>query len=95
MFDTIAAIATAPGGAIGIIRLSGEQAAQAVDAVFSPASGKPFADCPPRMLIYGALRARDGRVVDQCMAVRFPGDKTYTGEPMAELQVHGSPAVLS
>ena len=71
MFDTIAAIATAPGGAIGIIRLSGEQATQAVDAVFAPASGKTFADCPPRMLIYGALRAR------------WPGGRPVYGRPLS------------
>lgn len=94
IFDTIAAIATAPGGAIGIIRVSGGEAVQAVGQVFRPASGKAFADCTPRMLVYGSLLARDGRVIDQCMAVQFPGDKTYTGEPTAELQLHGSPAVL-
>lgn len=93
--DTIAAVATAPGGAIGVIRVSGEGAEAAVGAVFEPASGRRFADCAPRALVYGALRARDGRVIDRCMAVRFPGDKTYTGEPMAEIQMHGSPAVLS
>lgn len=94
IFDTIAAIATAPGGAIGIIRVSGEQAAKCIGQVFRPASGKPFTGCAPRTLVYGSLLARDGRVIDQCMAVRFPGEKTYTGEPMAELQLHGSPAVL-
>ncbi len=93
--DTIAAIATAPGGAIGVIRISGKQADAAVEAIFRPASGKQFSVCPPRMLIYGTLFARDGRTIDQCMAVRFLGEKTYTGEPMAELQLHGSPAVLS
>ena len=94
IFDTIAAIATAPGGAIGIIRVSGGEAVQAVGQVFRPASGKAFADCTPRMLVYGSLLARDGRVIDQCMAVQFPGDKTYTPEPMAALQLHRSPALL-
>lgn len=94
IFDTIAAIATAPGGAIGIIRISGEQAIHAVGQIFHPASGKAFSDSTPRMLIYGSLLSREGKVIDQCMAVQFPGEKTYTGEPMAELQMHGSPAVL-
>lgn len=93
--ETIAAIATAPGGAIGVIRISGAQAIAAVDAVFRPAGGRHFADCAPRVLVYGSLLARDGQVIDQGMAVQFPGEKTYTGEPMAELQLHGSPAVLS
>lgn len=94
-FDTIAAIATAPGGAIGVIRVSGPQAVHAVGAVFQPAGNREFAACAPRTLVYGSLLARDGAVLDRCMAVQFPGDKTYTGEPMAELQLHGSPAVLS
>ena len=94
IFDTIAAIATAPGGAIGIIRISGEHAAECTGQVFRPASGRAFTECTPRMLVFGDLLARDGRVIDQCMAVRFAGEKTYTGEPMAELQLHGSPAVL-
>lgn len=95
VFDTIAAIATAPGGAIGIIRVSGQNAIQAVSQIFHPANGISFLNCPPRMLVYGTLSTRDGKILDQCMAVRFLGDKTYTGEDMAELQLHGSPAVLS
>ena len=93
-FDTIAAIATAPGGAIGVIRVSGSDALRAVGQVFCPASGRAFADCAPRTLVYGNLYARSGQLIDRCMAVAFPGTATYTGEPMAELQCHGSPAVL-
>ena len=50
---------------------------------------------PSRMLIYGNLYDRFGNMLDSCMAVHFDSDKTYTGEQMAELQLHGSPAVLS
>ena len=46
------------------------------------------------MLIYGSLLSREGKVIDQCMAVQFPGEKTYTGEPMAELQMTALSAVL-
>ena len=95
MSEPIAAIATAPGGAIGIIRISGEGADAALDAAFVPVSGKKMSEMPPRMLVYGTLFDRSQRVIDRCMAVRFPGHQTYTGEPMAELQLHGSPAVLS
>lgn len=93
--DTIAAIATATGGAIGIIRVSGDKAVSAVNKIFKPIGKKQFSDIPSRMLAYGTLYDRLGNVLDSCMAVHFDGDKTYTGEPMAELQLHGSPAVLS
>lgn len=93
--DTIVAIATGSGGAIGIIRLSGENAINAVNAVFKPVGKKEFSQIESRMLVYGTLYDRNGKMLDSCMAVHFDGDKTYTGEPMAELQLHGSPAVLS
>lgn len=93
--DTIAAIATATGGAIGIIRLSGDMAVNAVNNIFKPINKKQFSDMPSRMLVYGNLYDRFGNMLDSCMAVHFDSDKTYTGEQMAELQLHGSPAVLS
>ena len=93
--DTIAAIATgAARGAIGILRLSGEDAFDALNAVFTPASGKPLASCPPQALVYGTLHDREGRVIDQCLATYSRAPRSYTGEDTAELQCHGSPAVL-
>ena len=94
-FDTIAAVATAAGGPIAVIRISGAQAISAVGRIFRPAGGQDFAQSAPRTLVYGMLLARSGAVIDRCMAVQFPGAATYTGEPMAELQLHGSPAVVS
>ncbi|MDY3618442.1 tRNA uridine-5-carboxymethylaminomethyl(34) synthesis GTPase MnmE [Agathobaculum sp.] len=93
MNDTIAAISSA-GGPIGLIRVSGERAAKAVEAVFKPKNGKELSDSPSQKLVYGALHGADGAVIDCCFAVVMRAPHTYTGEPMAEIQCHGSQAVL-
>lgn len=93
MHETIAAI-SASGGAIGLIRVSGERAIEAVSAIFTPASGKSLAAAPSQKLVYGTLRGKNGAVIDCCFGVVFHAPHTYTGEPMAELQCHGSTAVL-
>ncbi len=90
MAQTIAALSTAPGGAIGIVRISGEQAEEYLSALFTPIGKCPLT---PRMLTYGTLTVH-GQVIDRPMAVFFPAPATYTGEPMAEIHCHGSSAVL-
>lgn len=96
MSDTIAAIATGPmRSAIGILRLSGPEAVAAVAACFTPQSGKALTDYPPNRLVLGVLRDSDGAMLDQCLATYSLAPHSYTGEDTAELQCHGSPAVLS
>lgn len=90
MAQTIAALSTAPGGAIGIVRISGDCAAQYLNALFTPVGG---GELVPRMLTYGTLTVHD-RQIDRPMAVFFPAPATYTGEPMAEIHCHGASAVL-
>ena len=95
MSDTIAAVATgAAVSAIGIIRLSGEDAVKIVDTLFTPASGKPMADSRDRSLVYGTLHDGNGEVLDMCLCTVSHAPHSYTGEDTAELQCHGSPLVL-
>ena len=95
MNDTIAAIATGMAvTAIGIVRVSGPRAVQAAEAVFSPADGRPLGAHADRQLVYGRLRGRDGADIDLCLATVSRAPHSYTGEDTAELQCHGSPAVL-
>lgn len=95
MSDTIAAIATgAQVAAIGIIRLSGEGAISAVDALFTPAHGAGMSQRGDRQLVYGALRTASGETLDMCLCTVSRAPNTYTGEDTAELQCHGSPMVL-
>lgn len=96
MADTIAAVATARApSAIGILRLSGPMAREITAAVFRPAAGGSFMNQSPRRLIYGTLLDRTGQPIDQVLATWSPGPNSYTGEDTAELQCHGSPAVLA
>lgn len=96
MSDIIAAISTAlaPSG-IGILRLSGNGCEQVVQAILTPVHGVPFAQSTPRKLCLYDLHDRQGRIIDRILAVRTPGPHSYTGEDTAELQCHGSPAVLT
>lgn len=93
--DTIAAIATAAPGAIGIVRLSGPQSVQAVSALFHPLSGGRLEDHPPHMLVYGDLKDDEGRLIDRALATYSRAPASYTGEDTAELQCHGSLMVQS
>ena len=94
--DTIAAIATPLiPSAIGVLRLSGPEAVEIADRVFAPFHGGPMADRPDRALVYGALRDREGHVIDHCLATVSRAPHSYTGEDTAELQCHGSPAALT
>lgn len=86
--ETIAAIATAQGrGGVGIVRISGPLARQAGQAI----TGR---DLVPRHAHYGAFRSDDGLVLDEGIALFFPGPNSFTGEDVLELQGHGGPVVL-
>ena len=95
MSDTIAAIATGNVlSAIGILRLSGDGTLAVIDRVFHPANGRPMSEAPNRQLVYGAFCDTDGQTLDLCLCTVSRGPHSYTGEDTAELQCHGSPAVL-
>ncbi len=82
--DTICAVSSPPGvGAVGIIRISGSAAIDILNSVFK--SGQSFIHAQMR---HGFI-LDDGEKVDEVMAVGFEGEKTYTGEPMAEIFPHG------
>jgi len=85
--DTIAAVATPPGrGGIGVIRLSGPGAREIGETL----AGKTF---KPRFAHYCDF-SRDGQLLDQGLALFFPGPNSFTGEDVVELQGHGGPVIL-
>ena len=93
--DTIAAIATGHSPtAIGIVRLSGEGCFALCDKVFRATNSRPFSEQPSHKMAFGEMLDGQGRVIDQGLAVRFPGPHSYTGEDSAEFHCHGSPVVL-
>ena len=96
MSDVIAAIATGKSPcAIGILRLSGSGCAEIAGKVFTLDCGRPLSEMPNRKLMLGSLHDRQGRVIDQAMAVCCRAPHSYTGEDTVELQCHGSPAMLA
>ena len=87
--DTIVAIATAPGqGGVGIIRLSGPQACAIAGRLTDNAS------LAPRYATRVSMRDDDGEVLDEGLALRFPGPHSFTGEDVVELHCHGGPVLL-
>ena len=94
--DTIAAISTPSGpGAIGILRLSGPEAASIAEKCFQPLGPKGLRDHPPRALVYGDLLDSGGQPIDRVLCTYSLGPSSYTGEDTAEFQCHGSPMVLA
>jgi tRNA modification GTPase len=86
--DPIVAVATAPGrGAVGIVRVSGSGIGGVVQAL----CGRSLA---PRHAHYGPFFGEAGEVLDQGLALYFPGPHSYTGEDVLELQAHGGPVLL-
>ena len=89
--STIAAIATAPGGAIGIIRVSGTEAINIVNSVFS----KDILDAKGYSLHYGEIiSALSPQPIDNVLVSVFRSPHSYTGEDSIEISCHGSRYIL-
>jgi tRNA modification GTPase len=87
--DTIAAISTASGeGGIGIVRISGELAADILGSLFVPARERSgFSD---KTMYYGHIvDPSSTETVDEVLAVFMKGPRSYTGEDVCEIQCHG------
>ena len=94
MNDTVCALATPAGGALGIIRVSGDKAIAAVDALFRT-QGKPLAERQGYSLAYGTLRTTSGEEIDDAVVSLFRAPHSYTGEDSVEISCHGSRYVLN
>lgn len=81
----IAALATGPGGAIDILRASGDGVAAALAALTRSA----VTDFPARELKRTRIYASSGAVLDEALVVRFVGSASYTGEDSFEIHLHG------
>ncbi|MGA9499807.1 MAG: tRNA uridine-5-carboxymethylaminomethyl(34) synthesis GTPase MnmE, partial [Pseudolabrys sp.] len=86
--ETIYALSSGrPPAAIAVVRISGPRAGEALKVL----SGKIPA---PRKATLARIRGRDGEIIDDALALWFPGPHSETGEDVAELQVHGGRAVI-
>lgn len=88
--DTIYALSSGPPpAAIAVVRISGRKAGAALEALTGRVP-------PPRRAAFARLRDQaSGEIIDEALALFFPGPKSETGEDVAELQLHGGRAVIA
>ena len=88
--DTIVALATPPGiGAIGVIRLSGQNSMAIADALFA---GKDLLQQASHTLHVGMLKS-DNSELDEVVVSLYKAPRSYTGESVVEISCHGSPFI--
>ena len=87
---TIAALCTATGGAIALVRVSGVQAV----SVYEKLSGKKFSPDQNRKAIRTWIYDRSGKRLDDVVAIVFLNPHSFTGEDVLELSMHGSPLIV-
>ena len=92
--ETICAIATAQGGAIGVIRVSGPEAIEITSRIFTPISGKPLDERKPYTLAFGKILSGEGEIIDEVLVSIFRAPHSYTGENSTEISCHGSSYIL-
>jgi len=87
---TIYALSSGPGiSGIAVIRISGQETSKAIELL----TGKPVPN--PRVATLRKInKINTSELIDEGIILWFPGPESYTGEDMAEIQVHGSKAVI-
>lgn len=94
--DTICAVATASGGAIGIIRVSGTEAIRITDKIFRPVDkhSTPLDKRDANTINFGFIRNGKDEIIDEVLVSIFRAPHSYTGEDSVEISCHGSSYVL-
>ncbi|MBR2510710.1 MAG: tRNA uridine-5-carboxymethylaminomethyl(34) synthesis GTPase MnmE, partial [Alphaproteobacteria bacterium] len=88
--DTIFALSSGHGkSGVAVIRISGEK----LSDIFERFINKP--NISPRHAYFINLFDNAGEIIDQCLAIYFPGPNSFTGEDVIELHTHGAPAVIN
>jgi len=91
MSSTICALATAPGGALGIIRISGPQTLEILSRIFT----KDLRNAQPNTIHYGHIIVQTSNPIDEVLVSVFRAPHSYTGEDSAEISCHGSRYILN
>jgi tRNA modification GTPase len=92
--ETICALSTAPGRAgIAVVRLSGGESVRIAREVFVPEQGGD--PLPARRSVLGRVLDPRGGELDQALVTLFPGPRSYTGEDLVEISLHGSPVLVA
>ena len=90
MNDTICALATAPGGALGIVRVSGPEAFSIVSSLCSVRCANSTANT-----IHYTHITDGSEIIDEVMVSIFRAPHSYTGEDSVEISCHGSRYILN
>ena len=91
MSRTIAALSTPPGsGGIAVIRVSGADAVEIADKVFS--GGARLADCATHTVHYGFIKNERGEKLDEVLVTVMRAPRTFTREDVVEISTHGGNA---
>ena len=88
--DTICALATPPGGAIAVVRVSGPDAVAITGSIFS----KPLEKAEGYSLHFGQIKDMDGKELDEVLVSVFRAPHSYTGEDSTEISCHGSSYIV-
>lgn len=94
MNDTICALATPAGGAIGIIRVSGDKAIPITDELFKAKNKKQLSDAKGNTLHYGEFYDTKQQPIDEVVVSVYKAPHSYTGEDSTEISCHGSAYIL-
>ncbi len=90
--DTIAAPATAAGGALCVVRVSGPRAIDICDTIFRGRT--TLAAAKTASAHYGSIADTTAGVIDEAIVTIFRAPHSYTGEDSVEISVHGSSYVV-
>ena len=93
MKDTICALATAQGGALNVIRMSGENAIEIVSGLFTPKGGVPLTERKSHTVAFGDMRVGGDEVLDEVLVTIMRAPRSYTGENTVEINCHASPYI--
>lgn len=92
--DTICALATPAGGAIGIIRISGDCAISIADSIFMTKNRKSLREAKGNTLHYGEIHDGQATLLDEVVVSVYRAPHSYTGEDCIEISCHGSQYIL-
>ena len=94
--NTICAVATGRGGAIGVVRVSGRDAVTITDRIFRPSGSNKatLAERDAYTATYGHIYDDNGETVDDVLVSLFRAPHSYTGEDSTEISCHGSEYIL-
>ena len=90
MNDTICALATPQGGAISVIRISGEKSIEYVSRIFKPRKGAPLAERKTHTVAFGDISTDGKEILDEVLVTIMRAPHSYTGEDSVEISCHAS-----